>query len=834
MIGALWLIAVTTYARTMEEAMQVASQFISHKDQAPTLRLQRAAAADAINQPVELAFTQYKQDNTPAVYVFNSTEDGFVLISAEDQSRAILGYSDQGVIDANNIPENLQFWLQMYADEMRREGEWRKANGENGKKTIQRKAKTEDTSYPTIDPIMTTTWGQGVPYNNKCPKVNGKSSVTGCVATAIGQIMCTHKYPTMGIGSHSYTTESKKLKVSADFGATTYDWANMLPHYRDGYTDIQADAVATLLHHVGVAADMDYTPDGSGTISSTALAGLAEYFGYDRAINVQMKDYIKEEVILQSIASDLQAGLPVYISGVTVNREGHAFVCDGMHSDGYLHINWGWDGIADGYFVLSALDPENQGTGGSSSDLAFTESVTIYSNIKPDAGGQAMPLVIVNKLTRTSADTIGKNAELIFSLEEFTSTGIANAEGTVTYFIYKNQELVEKVGADTFELATGYYYSSPITLSQTLPSSLAEGDYELEIRYVDSIGTDHPILVKGLGEVRIPFAVTSSQFIFGEIPEAEIILRDISKADITNVYGTSQWEIDLYSSNFWNNTPSEQEVLLRFTLNSSSLTSAIGTYVLDPTNPGAEGTINAEALYAVGYYGACYQYVPSDIHLTIMLDDNNQVMIEFYAVVNRKETKHSFLPKELNWYTHDLSSDRYYYYHDYVTYELAASLKASRAIEITQALKHTNPTEMAYFVDGTISYMRNTPEEIAQYKSARFDISDDGTTNNQFYCYNTKWLKNNDFVTGSEIKIGDKVVVLGKLQNYAGNTAEIKGYVYDHVETTVTSEQHVAIDNMHIVYDLMGRKYSTTDNLQSGIYIVQKRNKINKIYINKQ
>jgi hypothetical protein len=130
-----------------------------------------------------------------------------------------------------------------------------------------------------------------------------------------------------------------------------------------------------------------------------------------------------------------------------------------------------------------------------------------------------------------------------------------------------------------------------------------------------------------------------------------------------------------------------------------------------------------------------------------------------------------------DWYT--TNGDTYQYNTDY-TFDLATALPASKALQMTKALGHTNATEMSYFVGGIISNMRNTPEQIVQYTQARFDISDDGSTNNQFYCYNTKWLDNSNFVTGNEIKLGDEVVVLGYVQNYNGNTPEIKGYVYQH------------------------------------------------------
>ena len=787
LISALCLASISLEARTPQEASAVASAFIQARGETtPAKRMQKAAAATSVTAPVELAFTQYQIDNTtPAVFVFNSTTEGFVLVSAEDDARAVLGYSDEGTFDANNIPENMQFWLQMYADEMRREGVVsdqgekamrREAKGKVNRREVKgerREAEAVEESYPTIAPILgNTVWGQGEPFNNKCPEINGKRAVTGCVATAMSQIMYAHKHPTKGTGSHSYTTETKKLKVSANFGNTTYDWANMIPDYNKSYTSAQADAVATLMFHAGVAAEMDYTVDGSGAVSSIALAAMTKYFGYDKAINVLPKDFMKEESLLQAIATDLQVGRPVYFSGVTVNQEGHAFVCDGMKSDGYLHINWGWNGMANGYFAISALAPEVQGTGGSASNLAFTESVGVYTNIKPNEGGKAMPLVTVDKLTRTSKETIKKTEKVSFDLDRFTSTGIATAEGTVTYFIYNsNEELVEKVEIGNFgPLDPGYYYTSAISISHTLPSTLANGDYELEIRYIDDNDIDHPILVKGLGEVRVPFTVTSSQFVFSQTPEPEKELRNFTNADFSLVSGSKTWAVDLFSSQFWSDAPSEKDVLIRCNIHSNSTTSVTGTYTMEA------GTIEAYALYAEGYYQACYQYEPTNLHLTIIPAEGDKVTIQYYMEVNGEVKQGSFTTTP-DWYEKD--GDTYYYNTDY-NYDLATTLPASKALEITKALGHTNATEMSYFVGGIISNMRNTPEQIVQYTQARFDISDDGSTNNQFYCYNTKWLDNTDFVTGNEIKLGDTVVVLGNLQNYNDNTPEIKGYVYNH------------------------------------------------------
>jgi hypothetical protein len=258
--------------------------------------------------------------------------------------------------------------------------------------------------------------------------------------------------------------------------------------------------------------------------------------------------------------------------------------------------------------------------------------------------------------------------------------------------------------------------------------------------------------------------------VFGETPEAEKEMRPFTNADFALREGSKTWSVDLYSSQFWSDTPSETDVLIRCNIHSNSDKAVVGTYTMEA------GTIDANAIYAEGYYSACYQYQPTALHLTILPAGGEKVTVQYYMEVNG-EVKQGSYTATPDWYT--TNGDTYQYNTDY-TFDLATALPASKALQMTKALGHTNATEMSYFVGGIISNMRNTPEQIVQYKSARFDISDDGTTNNQFYCYNTKWLDNSDFVTGNEVTLGDEVVIYGQVQNYMGNTPEIKGYVYQY------------------------------------------------------
>lgn len=536
LIVSMLLIASSVWARTPEEAAAIASGFMSQKgtDASVVQRVQRAKSTGVAQSTVSLEYIQATKANDNAVYVFNHTDGGFVLVSAIDNSREVLGYNDNGRFDKNNIPKNMQFWLQMYADELA-------SVDKTATRSVSAKAATS--TYTAVSPILDCTWGQSWPYNEMCPTIGSDHAVTGCVATAISQIMYAHKHPTKGTGSHSYTSATNNITSSVNFGSTTYDWNNMLPYYDwyhpENYTDAQVSAVATLLYHVGVSSNMDYGVDGSGAYSGESLYNMTEYFDYDKAINPMSKDVMPEADILTAISHDLQLGRPVYISGSTVNNEGHAFVCDGIRQDGYLHINWGWDGYSDGYFALSALNPEDQGTGGSSDDSAFTQFVIVYSNIKPDEGGAAVSYITCDSYTRTSGNTLTLGASNVnYRLTKLMNNGLVVADGYIHYDIYNNSnQLQYSLPIVQIGLAPNYYYTNAVTLAETLPSSMANGEYQLEVCYHDANGNIFPIWVAGLGELpRVAFSVSGNTAYFGEEVELNEFTIRVKKGASCDMY----------------------------------------------------------------------------------------------------------------------------------------------------------------------------------------------------------------------------------------------------------------------------------------------------------
>ena len=310
----------------------------------------------------------------PNLYIFNA-EEGFVVMSADDCVRPILGYSLTGHFEVSNMPENVSSWLQGYSDEIQFAIEnGARAAAETSILWKDLAAGKGDVARTTVvvAPLIQTKWNQNRYYNDLCPVVsdgpNGRA-YTGCVATAMAQVMNYWQHPATGTGSYSYTWNEQTL--SANFGETTYDWADMAQYYEYYYDDggayhtvqttsAQNTAVATLMFHCGVSIDMNYggySTGGSGTATSNVADALKNYFGYSPTVCFKEKSSYADAQWKTMVKGELDADRPLEYCGSDPNGpSGHAFVCDGYNDADYFHFNWGWSGAYDGYFSLDNLN----------------------------------------------------------------------------------------------------------------------------------------------------------------------------------------------------------------------------------------------------------------------------------------------------------------------------------------------------------------------------------------------------------------------------------------------------------------------------------------------
>lgn len=367
----------------------------------------RVAGASAVAAP-KLVHTTSGESGAPVAYVFDRPQGGgFMVLSADDAAAPLLGYGDEQVTDSTPMPEQLVWWLGEYAREI-------EAASEAPQQRVDMSSfdapATAAADRAPIAPLITTKWNQDGPYNNLCPQISGQYTYTGCVATAMAQVMKYHNYPEKGNGTGSCTVTNV---LGAQVGsydmnlAVDLDWDNMIDSYAGNYTTAQAEAVATLMKACGYSVNMDYSTSASGAQSNAVAVALVDNFGYDKAITYVERMMYPLSTWEDMVYDNLKNCGPVYYSGQAL-AGGHAFVCDGYSSDGYFHFNWGWGGAYDGYFRLTALEPAGQGIGGFSGGYNSGQAA-LFGVRKPVAGSELPAL----RLTQVAAITASDDASRV-------------------------------------------------------------------------------------------------------------------------------------------------------------------------------------------------------------------------------------------------------------------------------------------------------------------------------------------------------------------------------------------------------------------------------------
>lgn len=370
-LALLFLCCLTISAKDRNEAemMQIATRALLGNDNSPS---SRATVSTTLEKSVSL--------NQIAIY--SSKGRGFVIVSKDDAFKPVLGVSETG-FDANNIPDGLRWWLR----ETEKSLQYMKEAGMTMSST---RADNSD-NY-----LLTSTWSQGSPYNLFCPVINNETAQTGCVATALSQIMYYYKYPARGKGMGSYTvTDSTKVTgITTTYDNqpinNTYDWANMRSQYINPtpVPTTSNSAVATLMFDAGKAVNMDYAESGSSAMSLDGARALFNNFSYDSlSVNIYDRYFFTDDEWMSMIRTEIEADRPVYYGGNDSIDGGHAFIFDGIRSDNTVHVNWGWGGQGNGYYSIDQLRPFINGirktylTNGS----GFNDGQELIIGIKPQA-----------------------------------------------------------------------------------------------------------------------------------------------------------------------------------------------------------------------------------------------------------------------------------------------------------------------------------------------------------------------------------------------------------------------------------------------------------------
>ena len=346
---------------TPEQALQEAVQFMTNK----TSIKGNGRHALAVTPQMKLA------GRVNGLYLFNVTNNngGFVIVSNDDCTEPVLGYSDTATLDPENMPENMRAWLKGYADEIA----WAKKHP--SAVAPSPKLAKNNTKAP-IAPLLKTTWSQSSPYNKFCPEYKtDKNAATGCMATAMAQCMylaesrvgSTTTYTTSDIPG--YMTNTYGLFVQAIPAGSPIDWYRMHSSYDTYDAGTSVDAMARLMQYCGTSIRTDYGPSSSSNTKRIATA-LRTYFGYKNTVTYVERSLYTYAEWIDILYNELSQGRAICYGGQSTGG-GHEFVCDGYQAEDFFHINWGWGGMSDNYFKLSALNPQSQGVGASSSNDGY-------------------------------------------------------------------------------------------------------------------------------------------------------------------------------------------------------------------------------------------------------------------------------------------------------------------------------------------------------------------------------------------------------------------------------------------------------------------------------
>ncbi len=454
---------------TPDEARQKITKFMSPRRSA------------AVLQDLRLVATSHYQEQSdvmsPSYYVFNVGEgQGFIIAGADDRIPAVLGYSDRGSFDPENMPVNMQAWLKGYNAQMEYLNQHPEAAAP--KRTV---------NGSSIEPLLASEWNQGNPYNSLCPMDGDKRSVTGCSATAMAQVMFFWKYPNYTVADiPGYTTSTKGLTVSAIAAGAAIDWDNMLPKYNGSETEAQQLAVANLLLMCGTSLQMDYTSNNSGAVTRRAADAWKDYFDYDQGTKNEFRKDYRLAAWNQKVYDELKAGRPVLYYGQS-SGGGHAFVIDGYGGDDYFHVNWGWGGGSNDYFLLSILDSDNNsGIGASSSSDGYSFDQGAIFGAQPNTG---VSPIVTPILTTSEVRTDFAEVSRTDVTEDFLASASANCWNytgathtfEVGYGVFDTEgQLLKAVAADwTANLEPSYGYNS-LTFTVPFGANVSSGTYYLK------------------------------------------------------------------------------------------------------------------------------------------------------------------------------------------------------------------------------------------------------------------------------------------------------------------------------------------------------------------
>ena len=414
--------------RSESEAIQIAQEFWGNgANRAKLKTVSQTRLSYAMARAMRKAATVSTSNSKQSFYVINDEEHNrFVIVSSDDRLYKILGYSDNGIFDSETAPIGLIDMLNNYDEQ------YTCVYPDLDKAT---KGVQKSYSFSPIQPLIQSKWDQSDPYNLDCPKdiksTSGKNCVTGCVATAMAQVMNFWKYPESGNGSNSYTSSTQRIYQSMDFSSVHFDWDNMLNEYNSDATETQKSAVATLMHAAGVSVSMDYA-DVSGAYAIDMAYALSHFWKYNPNVSYKKKQYYSDEAWNQLILSELSEGHPILYAGQG-SSGGHQFILDGCNEEGMYHFNFGWTGSGDGYYTLEVLAPVYDILGYQFPLGDYTSKQEMVCYVVPQEYGQPNGEFYASSSLDLSSVKVGSSKYVISTIYNCDANSTINISGNTSF-----------------------------------------------------------------------------------------------------------------------------------------------------------------------------------------------------------------------------------------------------------------------------------------------------------------------------------------------------------------------------------------------------------------
>ena len=438
-----------------QEALEKAQQFMPNKEFKQQSDSRRKVSANG--------------SQSSPYYVFNAENNGgFVIVSGDDRTEAILGYADKGELDVENAPDNVKWLLDYYAKVITALGELPETDESV---SYRRKVSAKVSERKTIEPLVKTQWNQMDPYNKYCPEWigTGLRYPTGCVAVAMAQIINYYRWPQGNTSAlDAYISAENNIAMPA-LPPTSFDWDNM--------TD---DDIARLMLYCGQSVKMQYDETGSGAYDDRVSPALIDIFGYNRGLRLISRDGYSDDEWEHLVYEELSANRPMYYSGE--GNGGHAFVVDG-YDNGRFHINWGWSGDLDGYYLLTGLTSDKD-------YLPYNKHQLACCCIRPAVEGANAKLSVMdmhcadNNLFDKVVSTRGNMLEdfpPIYLSCELANNVAHEAALYIGYGLFDGTDLVQVLSQEhhSFLANENYSFSSTITVKKNIQNK----EYQIKAIY---------------------------------------------------------------------------------------------------------------------------------------------------------------------------------------------------------------------------------------------------------------------------------------------------------------------------------------------------------------